>query len=114
VIIEAILRFAEQHPRASAAVDAADRVLGRPLATLVQRLTERDGLRLQIRACGGDAPDGDDIDALRWRLQRLARVGNDKPGMDCAADRLATWFAIDDGTAARILAAVGDDEDRAV
>ena len=112
---ERILTWAETHPRAAGMLDAADRILGRPITNALQRATERLALRAQIRACGGESPpESDDVDALRWRLRRLTLVGNDKPGVERATARLATWFAIDEGTASRILVAVRDDEERAV
>lgn len=111
---ERILAWAEAHPRAAGLLDTLDGLLGRPVTSALQRATERADLRIQIRACGGEASECDDADELRWRLRRLALVGPDKPGMDRATARLATWFAIDEGTASRILAAVRDDEERAV
>jgi len=69
---------------------------------------------MQIRACGGTSLESDSLDMLRWRLYRLARVGTDMPGMGRSTARLATWFAIDEGTASRVLVATRDDEERAV
>lgn len=119
ITVERVLAWTEAHPRAASAIASAiavlDEILGRSVVRILQRSMERRALRMQIRACGGEAPpDNDDVDALRWRLRRLALVGNDKLGMGRATARLATWFAIDEGTASRVLVAVRDDEERAV
>lgn len=76
MVIEAILTWAETHPRTSAVIDTTDRVLGRPLARLVEWDTMRRDLRIQIQACGGGkAPWYEGVDRLRARLDRLARTG---------------------------------------
>lgn len=74
--IESVLAWAEAHPRTIAAIDRADRMLGRPLARLAEWDMRRSSLRMQIRACGGGkAPWYEGEAALRARLDRLARTG---------------------------------------
>jgi ABC-type nitrate/sulfonate/bicarbonate transport system substrate-binding protein len=73
---EAVLAWAEAHPRAAAAIDRADGGVEYPVRHLAAWLTERDSLRLQILVCGGgEAPWYEGVAALRTRLDRLARTG---------------------------------------
>lgn len=74
-ILDGIIAWAAEHPRAAAAIDRLDRRLGRRLARIVQADTRRMGLRMQIRACGGRAWAWEREATLRAKLDRLARWG---------------------------------------
>ena len=74
-MIEAVLLWAERHPRLAGTVNAIDVVLGRPVARAVEASVRRLDLRLRIRACGGRARWYEGEAALAARLDRLARTG---------------------------------------
>lgn len=74
-ILEAIIGWADEHPRAAAAINRLDKRLGRRLSRVVQADTRRMELRMQIRACGGRAWFFEHETTLRAKLDQLARTG---------------------------------------